>query len=474
MGVDVPDGVTVAITNVSIIDVENGDVLDGRTIIISGENIVAIVESGEFSPPEGASVIDGAGTFAIPGLWDMHVHLANDEPPVDWDLDEPDGPDQGARDTYAPAWLAFGVTGLREMSGGKWSLKMRERIETHEIDGPHYIVGSPILDGAYPIWPGNGIRAVADATQARALVEEFNEQGFDFLKPYALLAPDTYRALLDEAGKAGMEVAGELPLSVSAWEAIDLGQRSIEHLTGIELACSKREAELRGEYAARIASYSEDAPQNEKVILWNRGEWEPIASFDPEKCRKLYDRMRENEVWVTPTLVIQQRISHPEDSNAANGSFLRYITEYDADVNQLIEEFDPARKLQVTYDHRFRSIDALNKARVGILAGSDMQGGFWLHHELKLFVDAGMTPLEALQTATLNPAVFLGRQSELGSIAPGKIADIVLLDENPLEAIEHTRDIHAIVLKGRIYDRRELDRMLAQIEADARAWEASD
>ena len=116
----------------------------------------------------------------------------------------------------------------------------------------------------------------------------------------------------------------------------------------------------------------------------------------------------------------------------------------------------------------------MQKAGVGILAGSDEQGGFWLHDELQIFVDAGLTTLEALQTATINPAKYLGREDELGTISPGKFADIVLLNANPLEDIRNTLDIDSVILKGRVYDRRTLDNMLLQVEADARAWEQED
>jgi len=467
-GTDRP--LTTAITNVAVVDVESGVVHPNQTIVIRNERILAVEPAGKAKPDKETFLIDGTGKYAIPGLWDMHVHLPNDTPPVDWDLDEQDGQPS----TYEPAWVAFGVTGLREMSGGEWSLKMRDRVVSGDIDGPHLVIGSPILDGPYPIFPGNGVTAIANPEQARAAVKSLHEAGFDFLKPYNFLSPESYQAITDTAEQLGMEVAGELPLSVSAWDAAAMGQRSIEHMTGIETACSSMEEELREDYSLGVAAIAENPQLNNQVQLWNRSEWEPVASFDAEKCQSLYQYLVEHDVWVTPTLVIQRMISYPDITEVKDNPFLKYITKYDADVQGAIEMYDPERRLRPTYDHRFGAVADMQKAGVGILAGSDGQGGFWLHDELQIFVDAGMTPLEALQTATINPAKYLGRENELGTVSPSRFADIVLLNSNPLDDIGNTVKIDTVILKGRVYDRRTLDRMLLQVEADARAWEQED
>jgi len=239
-------------------------------------------------------------------------------------------------------------------------------------------------------------------------------------------------------------------------------------MTGLEIACSGEEARLRGEYAAGVAAISADTESDTKVSLWNRGEWEPVASIDPRKCRRLYEYFAEEDVWVTPTLVVQRSISYPDTHG---NPYLKYINKWDADVTDLIETFDPERRLGPTYEHRFNAIKDLQDAGVGILAGSDLQGGFWLHEELSILVEAGLTPLQALQTATINPAKFLKKERDLGSIAAGKFADIVILNSNPLENINNTMAIDSVILKGRVYDRARLDRMLLQVEADAKAWE---
>ena len=464
---------TAAITNVTVVDVETGELREDQTIIIGAERILAIEPSGGFKRRDGIALVNGGGKYAIPGLWDMHVHMPY-KPAIQWDLHEPKQSAGVQRQTYMPSWVAFGVVGLRDMSGGKWFLEMRKRIQAAELDGPHLIIGSPVLEGPYPIWPGAGTMAIANPTEAFIAVQELHEQGYDFLKPYTLLSPESYRAIHAAAAERGMSVAGEVPLSVSAWEAASLGQRSIEHLTGLEIACSAREDDLRAEYVRAVSAITADTKQSVKVSLWNRGEWEALSSFDAQKCQRLYRHLRNKGVWVTPTLVIQRRISYPDIPQVKENPYLKYITKSAADVASLIETYDPERRLRSTYDHRVDAIEDMHDAGIGILAGSDEQAGFWLHQELQIFVDAGLTPLEALQTATISPATYLGREHELGSVEPGKFADIVLLNSNPLDDIENTLDIHAVVLKGRIHDRGTLDRMLAQLEADARARERAD
>ena len=464
---------TTAITNVTVVDVETGKLYEDQTIVIGGARIIAIKPSGGFKGRDGIVLVDGGGKFAIPGLWDMHVHMP-DKPAIRWDLYTPEQSAGVQRQTYMPSLVAFGVVGVREMAGDEWFLEIRKRIHAAELDGPHLVIGSPVLEGPYPIWPGDRTIAIANPTEASSAVQELHEQGYDFLKPYTLLSPESYRALHAAAVERGMKVAGELPLGVSAWEAANLGQRSIEHLTGLEIACSAREDDLRAEYIRAVSAITASTKESEKVSLWNRGEWEALSSFDTQKCKRLYRHLHNKGVWVTPTLGIQRSISYPEIPEVTENLYFKYVTKAAADVTGLIEQFDPERRLRPTYDHRMDAIEDMHEAGVGILAGSDGNAGFWLHEELAIFVDAGLTPLEALQTATINPATYLGREHELGSVEPGKFADIVLLNSNPLKDIEITLDIHAVVLKGRIYDRVTLDRMLAKLEADARARERDD
>lgn len=462
---------SIAFTDVTVIDVVEGAADPGQTVVVTGDRITAVGPKNEIKVGAGATVIDGSGKFLIPGLWDMHIHNVNDVwKPVPWDFHTPDPEEADQREIYMPIYLAFGITGTRELSGGRRSVKLRERIEAGEILGPHMVVGSPLLDGPHPVWPDAAVISIDGPETAREVVTELHAQGFDFLKPYNLLSAESYRALHERARELGMEVAGEIPISVSLWEAAELGQRTVEHLTGVELACSNREEELRERYMARIRDLNADPSSEDPVDIWYQSEWEPLKSIDPTRCAALFAHLAAHDTWVVPTLVIQRMISYYDDPRLVNDPNFRYIDPSSRDLEAAADRFNPERRLRSLYDYRASVIDELHDAGVGILAGSDTPGGFTLHQELEIFVEGGLSPLDALRTATIDPARYLGREDELGSIAQGKIADLVLLRKNPLEDIHNTQAIEAVVFQGHLLERHRLDRMLEQLAVDAENW----
>jgi imidazolonepropionase-like amidohydrolase len=462
---------TLAITSVDVIDIETGKILEDRTILVVSDRIVDVVPEDTYEPSEGVRLIDGHGLYAMPGLWDMHMHMLNDATkPVPWDFHSPDADDVEQRKIYMPIYLAFGVTGTRELSGGLTSIALREQIKSGEILGPHMFVGSPLLDGPNPIWPDAANIPIDGPDRAAEVVKQLHAQGFDFLKTYNFLSLESYRAVHETARALDMEVSGEIPISVSLWEAAKLGHRTVEHLTGVEFACSSREEELRAGYVARIQTLNADPAAESALEIWNRSEWEPFESLDPERCSRLFAHLAEHDTWVVPTIVIQRMISHADDPKLANDPNFRYIDRWSRDLEAAADEYDPERHLRPLHEYRAGIIDELHRASVGILAGSDQPGGFTLHEELEIFVESGLKPLDALRTATINPARYLGREDELGSIAPGKIADLILLNANPLEDIHNTRSIETVIFQGHVLDRSQLDRMLEQLEEDAENW----
>lgn len=163
-------------------------------------------------------------------------------------------------------------------------------------------------------------------------------------------------------------------------------------------------------------------------------------------------------------------LSHAGDPRYSDHPNFRYIDPWSRDLTAMADEYDPHRRLRPLHDYRTQIIDDMHRAGIGILAGSDTPGGFTLHQELQLFVESGMTPLEALRTATVNPARYLGRESELGSIATQRIADLVLLRANPLRDIRNLKTIEAVVFQGNVLERAQLDRILEQLEQDAADW----
>jgi hypothetical protein len=336
------------------------------------------------------------------------------------------------------------------------------------------IAGS-ILDGPRPVWPGS--TAIADEAEARQAVISTKQQGYDFVKVYSRLPREAYFAIAGEAKKLGIPFAGHVPTSVSVAEASDAGQKSIEHLTGLLPACSSREEEVRKRQAAYSNPPLGQRPPDPSLIrLLTRL---TLETFNTPKANALFTRLKQNHTWQCPTFTVLRSGAFMNDPSFRNDPRLKYMP---ADLRR---SWDPAN------DFRFRSRTAedfvlarsvykkqieiaglMHRAGVEFIAGTDVLNpfcfpGFSLHDELAILVEAGLSPMEALQAATLNPARFLGKETELGTVARGKIADLVLLDANPLDDIRNTTKINSVVFNGRLLDRTALDQLLTQVHARA-------
>jgi hypothetical protein len=433
---------SLVLTHASIIDVTGAAPRRDTTVVITGDRISAIGDTANISVPADARVVDATGKFLIPGLWDMHVHWY-------------------ARDTFT-LFIANGVTGVRQMFGNSDLLRWRDQIVKGSLLGPRMVVASPIIDGPQPIWP-NSI-AVRNEEEGRKAVRRVKEWGADFVKVYALLPREAYFGIADEAKQQGMTFVGHVPNSVSPEEASDAGQKSIEHLTGILIACSDKETELRDKLLKA------DSPEAR-----SRVQATALDSYDAKKAADLVARFLKNQTWQCPTLTVLRSNAYLGDENFRRDGRLRYIP-------RLVQQkwnFRIANRsggdsggTKRVLQKQFEIVGAMQKAGVPILAGTDTGNpfcfpGFSLHDELALLVIAGLTPVEALRSATLNPAKFFGLDQSLGTIEQGKIADLVLLDANPLLDIRNTQRINAVVSNGRLFDRKALDKMLGEAEVAA-------
>jgi imidazolonepropionase-like amidohydrolase len=220
----------------------------------------------------------------------------------------------------------------------------------------------------------------------------------------------------------------------------------------------------------RIAAVDDSTSEDERVAIWNDSEWQTADTIDPAKQAALFAHLAAHETWVCPTLIVQKMVSYSEAPEIATNPLYRFLDPWSRDPVGVADEFDPERRLRALHDHRLAVVDDLQEAGVQILAGSDTPGGFTLHWELELFVESGLTPIEALRTATINPARYLERENDHGTIEAGKFADLVLLRRNPFDDIRNTMEIEIVVLKGSVLDRAELDEMLEQVQHDADNW----
>ena len=402
--------------------------------------------------PPGTRVIDGRGKFLIPGLWDMHVH----------------GFVYVFSDFAGPLMIANGVTGARDM--GYYidtTLRWKADILAGREIGPRLVVGvrvdGPINQArfvAHVVTDEDGVRAVD--TLAR------KKDGFpraDFIKTYSWIPRAAYFGIAREAKKLGVPFAGHAPYSVSVVEASNAGQRSIEHEDDLMRACSSRDSALRAIFGDTSTA---NAPDQLRII---RNEARRLNdSYDPDRCRTVIATLARNHTWITPTLVVYQPYAHAFDSAATHPELSKYVPGLvQGGWMRRAAGISRADSMVVRSYFSFDRTRDLRDAGVKLLAGTDMPQafvypGFSLHDELELLVRAGLTPLEALRTATYNPAEFLGALDSLGTVAKGKLADVVLLEANPLTDIRNTRRISVVIANGRVFDGAARAQLLKHVE----------
>jgi imidazolonepropionase-like amidohydrolase len=441
------------ITHVTIVDVTGAPSQPDMTVLITGDRISRIEPTSKFTIPADSKTIDATGKFLIPGLWDMHVHPHS---PQDMSL-----------------FIANGITGIRIMWGDREDFVSRKERDAGKLLAPHMEIASPIIDGPKPFWPGSV--SVSTEAEARAVVDKAKAMGADFVKVYSLLPREEFLAIADEAKKQNIPFAGHVPMSVSAQEASNAGMKSIEHLTGVMQACSTISAELNKASEADLEEHIRTGNHLFEGPRVHALHGQMFATCNPEKATELFDVFKRNSTWQVPTLTLWRMFSSINDASFVNNPALRFVSvrerqswdqaavsKNSVEVNAALSKSEFQKDLQL--------VSAMQKAGVGILAGTDTGNpycipGFALHDELQLLVQAGLTPLQALQAATTNPARFIGNETDFGAIKPGELANLVLLDANPLDNIANTTKIAAVVLDGQFLDRAVLDAMLAKVAA---------
>jgi imidazolonepropionase-like amidohydrolase len=452
---------TIAIQHVTVIDATGRAPQSDSTAIIAGGRISAVGPSKITRTPQGARIVDGTGEFLIPGLWDMHVHGAAD-----------------GRSTWTyPLFIANGVVGVREMFGPANARDWRARQAGASAIRPTVYLSSPIVDGPNPQWPESIV--VATESEGRAAVEQQLQRGADFIKVYSRLPRDAYFAIADEARRLGIPFAGHVPASVTAAEASDSGQRSIEHLSMVIAGCSREEKEILPEVRRLSAVLlSPTTPMAEKMSAGRRQlalEARLRATYDEAIERTLYAKFIANQTWQCPTLTVLRALM--EDPQAGNDPRTKYLSRdvrsyWAAGFNS---KLPPEARTAIAANERanfgkaLQVVGGMHRAGVKLLAGTDALNpqcfpGFGLHDELSLMVEAGLPPMAALQAATRNPAEFMGQADRRGTVEPGKIADLILLSKDPLADIHNTRSIEAVVLGGKWIPRSALDAMLTEAE----------
>jgi imidazolonepropionase-like amidohydrolase len=398
-----------AITNVTIIDVVDGTQTSELTVLTKAGRIAAIGRG--ISIPADAVRVDGAGKFLLPGLWDMHSH------------NQADGTE------LLTLYLANGVVGTRDMgSDVDFILPLRNRINRGEIQGPEIVAAGPILDDRPPEWPFR--RHVTNAQEGRQAVRDLKASGVDFIKVHDGTPRDAFFAIADEARSVGLPFAGHVPNNVTVEEAVDAGISSIEHLANFRVYrdCSGGEP------------------------------------YSAQGCQRRFAALAAKGVWQTPTMAFFQALpdlfsGRPMAHEEYASDTLLELTRKNAAASGIDEPGLAA--LRGMSKTSFSAIRDLVSAGNRVLAGCDgLVPGFCLHDELELMTKAGLSPLQAIQTATINPARFLGRERTQGTIAVGMRADLMLLDASPLADIRNTRRIAAVLVRGRLLTQPGIEQIL--------------
>jgi hypothetical protein len=451
-----------AFVGVTLIDVEQGLALPDRTVLISGGRIAAVQSDGPPGLPEHTKEIEARGMFLMPALWDMHTHVLAISPLLD-----------------LPLYIAYGVTNVRDMQGcprtgdpfiacaedkRRWTEEARQgrRVGPRIIASTSFMANGPAmldrLSGA-PAFYGT-----STPDEARAFVRHFAAQGVDAIKVYDRIPRDAYFALVAEAGELGLDVVGHRPLTVSAVEAAGAGQRSIEHARFILHETFPGSAALR--------SLAGTGP-------WQEDRRRMVDEHDPAMAEGLFAALVAHGTWYVPTHLTRWVDAYADDPVVRMDPLLRYLHplmrwQWLEDVDATIARHPSAEERRAYLDFHEKGLEltgAAHRAGVRILAGTDyIIPGADLHRELVNLVRAGLSPPEALRTATVNPSLYFGLEHEYGSVEAGKVADLLLLHANPLLDIRNTEQIAAVVFNGNLYDRQALDALQTLVRKRARSW----
>jgi len=435
------------IKNVTIVNVKTGKLQPNMSVVIEGNSIKEIVNSDKISIKKNMCYINAKGKYLIPGLWDMHTHLV------------------GNQDIAFPSYIINGVTGVRDMGAYSTQVEQwKQRIDKDKVVAPRIVYPGPILDGI----SGGFHIAVKTEQEAREYVKHLKKKGVNFIKVYSWLPKNIYYAIVDEAKKQKLDVSGHIPISVGATGASKAGQKSIEHLYGMYIATSNDEFE---------ENILQNPPKGEDYADYTDYDLKASEYNNPAKEKVLFELLAKNNTWQVPTLVLNKvcyQIDTDYHTQYVPGIIQAEWIEVAKYLKETQEGQDMMKKSETIMKNGLNMVKRMNDAGVPIMAGTDDNltvetpipnyvYGFDLHDELELLCKAGLTPLESLQSATINPAKFLNKSDLLGTVEKGKLADLVLLNENPLDDISNTKKIEAVVENGHLLDKNKLNEMLKTI-----------
>ena len=399
-------------------------------------------------------MVDASGRFLIPALWDMHVHTENAE-----------------RDF--PMFVANGVLGVRNMAGvAKDVFRWREETASGWVLGPRIVAAGPLIDGPEPAHPEHAI-PVNNATEGRQAVRSLKAMGSDFVKVYDGVPRDAYFAIAEESKRLDLPFVGHVPVSIRVVEASNAGQHSLEHGAYLSGGSTYEEEAIKQEAFGPDVMEEARRTRNFSLIPESiaKRENQLLDHLSSERLSDLYKTLVKNGTYLTPTLVVQETRVFVDEISKRPDPRNKYMTKAELEAwkpgNDMFSKYRTPAYIACEkrkYQETLKGVKLAQQLGVQLLAGTDVVApwtypGFSLHDELGLLVEAGLTPLEALRTATINPAQFFGFK-DMGEIAPGMTASLILLEADPLENVANTKRISSVILRGTLYTREQLDDLL--------------
>jgi imidazolonepropionase-like amidohydrolase len=444
--------------SVTVIDAKFGE-RQNLNVLISGNKIIKVSDR----PIENSSnckVINGKGKYLIPGLWDAHVHITFTP---------------GLEQAMFPLFLGNGITSIRDTGGLITEvLPWKEKSLQEPNSSPRLFIAGPLLDGHPNVYDGSPGRPeisvdLSSEKEAIEMVNYLASSGVDLIKSYEMLSPEMFMTILAAAKKHNLPVTGHVPLSVDVIEASEAGLRSMEHLRNLEMSCSSDFDSLLQARKQMLAKGKDDLGGALRSEIHSSQRMHAFRTFDEQRASKVLSALEKNNTWQVPTAALStggmNRLFEKEEWKK-NFEFLP-----DMIKSKWIEAAKKATENQsseISIAHGewvLMMVRKMKDYKIKVMAGTDtpigfLTPGFSLHKELEMLVKGGMLPLEAIESATLLPAKYFKVQDSIGTIEKNMIADLVLLNANPLIDITNTQKIDAVVRNGKFYNRKALDSLL--------------
>lgn len=442
------------IENAYVLNLETG-AMETQTLGISGGRIVKVLHASERHAYEAKETIDAKDKYVLPGFWDNHVHFRGGDSLID------------ANKNFLKLYIANGITTVRDAGGDLTTsvMKWKEQISANELVGPTIFTSGPKIDGPKGTWAGS-LEVVNEADITEAL-DSLEAIPIDFVKLYdSRISGEAYLKTIAEAENRNLISSGHMPFTVELGETIGAGIDAIEHLYYVMKGCS-----------------SEETAITRQLIKKEIGFWEAMpalqSTYHDSVAQRTFDELRKNGVFVVPTLHIGKVLSYLDEVDHTKDPYLKYMTKniqktYEGRIKRALNASDKARQDRKDLDTFFGVLaKSLHEAGVRLLAGSDSGAynsytypGISLHKELEELVANGIPPLDALRSSAYNGADFLKKNTDYGTLAEGKLSDIVILEANPLENISNTKRVFCTVHGEKVFYKKDLDSLLRSAEVD--------